>query len=213
MAGDVVRAQETVAVITQMCAGTGTAPGAGLEALRIGHTAVMRAYAAQDMPHKALEAAEAAARVGVEVLEAGWCAALDSWAQVGDVDKVLSVMRAMEARGLMLNRIHWTIAIKAACRSGDAGGCAQALKLLQEHVREPDVVCFNTIIFAALNMRDIDSLVVALREMVLPLSVCLSLSLSLSLSLCPSVSIDLSVGLGWEDPSCCDGLTRMHART
>ena len=75
-----------------------------------------------------------------EVLEAGWCAALDSWAQVGDVDKVLSVMRAMEARGLMLNRIHWTIAIKAACRSGDAGGCARALKLLQEHVRGPEVV-------------------------------------------------------------------------
>ena len=43
--------------------------------------------------------------------------------------------------------------------------CARALALLKANVAEPDVVCFNTIISSALKLRDIDTLVVALREM------------------------------------------------
>jgi hypothetical protein len=50
-------------------------------------------------------------------------------------------------------------------RSGDAKGCARALRLMKKNVPDPDAVCYSTVIFAALKCRDIDLLVIALREM------------------------------------------------
>ena len=47
-------------------------PTAPKDALSGAYTALVRAYAVQDTPDKAMEVAEAAAGVGVEVLDAGW---------------------------------------------------------------------------------------------------------------------------------------------
>jgi pentatricopeptide repeat protein len=140
-------------------------PQAPSEALRIGYSALVRAHAVQGLPNKALEVALRARQVGIEVLEGSWYALLDSWAEIGDLEMVQRALGEMEGAGVRLNHIHWSIAIKASCRSGDARACKTALALLRTHIRHPDVVCFNTIISAALKTRDIDSLVIALREM------------------------------------------------
>ena len=42
-------------------------------------------------------------------------------------------------------------------RSGEDKACSTALRLLKAEIPDPDVVCFNTIIFAALKLRDIDA--------------------------------------------------------
>lgn len=154
-----------IAGAEKMLARMAPGPQGSAEALRIAHTAVMRAYAVRERPDEALRVALAASRAGVQVGEGGWGAMLNVWADVGDVDAVLSALAQMSTAGAKPSHIHWTIAVKAACRSGEAKACTRALALMKDKINKPDVVCFNTIISAALKTRDIDSLVIALREM------------------------------------------------
>jgi len=137
-------------------------PNAQVQVRRMAVTALIKAHAVARDPARALEVAIEAKRSGVGIREAGWGALMDAYANVADPIKVQECIGRMEKEGMHANRVHWSILVKAHCNAGDT---TAALRVMREEVRTPDVVCYNTVLNAAMRFKHLDNLIVALRDM------------------------------------------------
>ncbi len=137
-------------------------PKAQVQVRRMAVTALIKAHAVARDPARALEVAIEAKRSGVGIREAGWGALMDAYANVADPIKVQECIGRMEKEGMHANRVHWSILVKAHCNAGDT---TAALRVMREEVRTPDVVCYNTVLNAAMRFKHLDNLIVALRDM------------------------------------------------